>query len=462
MFAAMADHFIRQIKIARYFYISQYKQIDKASKKNIRKNQLGAMIDIYVRSLFSKDMSFFETASGKKLLKYIESVVHVEKIEAPNNSYFTVAINRKLVDPEKNELNIEKAAIEYEKARQMIDIHNNNALISLLIRFESFLTGYFEWLVKEYPAKYLSEKSIRYSDLIKFDFENLKKELSIEAANSIMSQPLDEWLKVIKSHKFDLSSLSKYLNEFTEIYYRRNIIVHNNGRINRQYLAGTHKNEAENPLGDELLTDKQYILDAFSISMVIVYGLLYASLKGNKNDRSEYLEFLFTSGFDHMMENDWVISSYIFALLMNDEAQDEMTCALSQINYWISYKNMGQFKDIKEEIKAKDFSAMDISIRMAKEMLLENYTEALPLLDEALLTGMTPNMVETWPLFIQFRKTRHYEDFRCKYAKELEQQIITPEDLNELKRSDKADEMHELRHALDENLDKIEDDTNKL
>jgi len=33
MFAAMADHFIRQIKIARYFYISQYKQIDKASKK---------------------------------------------------------------------------------------------------------------------------------------------------------------------------------------------------------------------------------------------------------------------------------------------------------------------------------------------------------------------------------------------------------------------------------------------
>lgn len=153
MFAAMADHFIRQIKIARYFYISQYKQIDKASKKNIRKNQLGAMIDIYVRSLFSKDMSFFETASGKKLLKYIESVVHVEKIEAPNNSYFTVAINRKLVDPEKNELNIEKAAIEYEKARQMIDIHNNNALISLLIRFESFLTGYFEWLVKEYPAK---------------------------------------------------------------------------------------------------------------------------------------------------------------------------------------------------------------------------------------------------------------------------------------------------------------------
>lgn len=151
-------------------------------------------------------------------MKYIESVVKVEEVETPNRHYYNVAINRKRVDSEKNELNIEKAAIEYEKARQMVDIHNNNALISLLIRFESFLTDYFEWLVKKYPNKYLNEKSIRYSELIKFDLENLKKELSVEAANGIMSQPLDEWLKVIKSHKFDLSTLSEYLNQFTEIY----------------------------------------------------------------------------------------------------------------------------------------------------------------------------------------------------------------------------------------------------
>lgn len=218
MFAAMADHFIRQIKIARYFYVSQYKQIDRVSKKNIKRNQFGAIVDMYLRSLSSGDMSFFETESGKKLLKYIESVVKVEEVETPNRHYYNVAINRKRVDSEKNELNIEKAAIEYEKARQMVDIHNNNALISLLIRFESFLTDYFEWLVKKYPNKYLNEKSIRYSELIKFDFENLKKELSVEAANGIMSQPLDEWLKVIKSHKFDLSTLSEYLNQFTEIY----------------------------------------------------------------------------------------------------------------------------------------------------------------------------------------------------------------------------------------------------
>lgn len=459
MFAAMADHFIRQIKIARHFYVSQYKQIERVSKKNIKKNQFGAIIDMYLRNLSSGDMSFFETESGKKLLKYIESVVKVEEVETPNRHYYSVAINRSRIDSEKNELNIEKAAIEYEKARQMLDIHNNNALISLLIRFESFLTDYFEWLVKKYPNKYLNEKSIRYSELIKFDFENLKKELSLEAANSIMSQPLDEWLRVIKSHKFDLSTLSMYLEQFTEIYYRRNVIVHNKGKVNRQYLTGIKKDESEHPLGEKLLTNRQYVMNAFNVSMVIVYGLLYASLKGNKDDEPEYLEFLFSSGFDHMMENDWIISGYIFELLIKDDAQDKITSTLCQINYWISCKNMGHFKDIKEEIERKDFSAMDVSIRMAKEILLENYEEAIPLLDESLLTGMTPNMVETWPLFIQFRKTKYYHEFRAKYAKELEQQIINPEDLNESKSSDKADELHELKHALEENTVGNEDGT---
>ena len=95
-------------------------------------------------------------------------------------------------------------------------------------------------------------------------------------------------------------------------------------------------------------------------------------------------------------------------------------------------------------------------------MLLENYEAAIPLLDEALLTEMTPNMVETWPLFIQFRKTKRYEEFRRKYAKELEHQIINPEDLNESMDSNKADELHELRHALGENAEGTEENSTEV
>lgn len=446
MFAAMAEHYIRQLKVVRHFYLSQYDYIERKAKKMMKKNAFGAMVDQYLRAFNSGDMSLFETESGKIMRRFIEDVVKIEKVVTPKYQYYNLEIDRKRVSPEKNELDVSKAAVEHEKARKMLEIHNNDALIALLIQFENFMNKYFEWLVKEYPTKYLTEKCIKYSDIVKFDFEDLKRELTAETANSIMSQPLAEWIKIIRSHKFDLSKITEYLDEFTEIYCRRNIVVHNSGKINRQYLSTAGKCKEERPLGEKLHADKKYVLRAFCVAMVIVYGILYASLKANQEDRAEYLDFLFNSGFDHMMEEDWDISFFIFGILINDNTEDKLTDAYSQINYWISCKNMGNFNVVKDEIEKADYSAMACSIRMAKEMLLENYELAIPLLDEALSSELTPDMVEKWPLFIQFRKTDHYKVFCEKYAKQLKMQALNPNELEATR--PETEDINDLKHSF--------------
>lgn len=460
MFAAMADHFIRQLKIVRHFYLSQYSYIDRKAKKAMKKNMFGAIVDQYLRALNSGDMLLFETDSGKTMRKIIEDAVKIERVAMSGCQYYNVEIDRKKVNPEKNELDVSKAAVEHEKARKMIDIHNSDAVISLLIQFENFLTSYFEWLIKKYPEKYLTDKCIKYSDLIKYDFEDLKKELTAEAANGIMSQPLGEWLRLIRSHKFDLSIIAEYLDEFTEIYYRRNLIVHNRGKVNRQYLSSAGKQREEKPLGESLNTDKKYVLNAFCVSMIIVYGILYASLKANQEDKSEYLNFLFNSGFDHMMEEDWNISYFIFGILITDQGADKLTDVYSQINYWISCKNMGKFDAIKQEVMAADFSAMACSIRMAKEMLLENYERAVPLLDEALASELTPDMVEKWPIFIQFRKTEHYKRFCEKYADRLEKQSLNPNELENSKAD--AEAINDLKESFCKGEDELVEENAEL
>lgn len=442
MFASMCDYFIRQIKIAKHYYISQYKQIERTTRTELRKTLFGAMTYTYVQALASGDMSFFETESGKHMREYLESAVKVSEKEGPKGKHFSIAIDRKKIDPIKHELNIEKASVVHERATQMLGIHNNNAIILLLIRFESFLTYYFMWLIEKYPQKYLSEKCIKYSEVLRYDYENLQKELSLDTANSIMGQPLDEWWKTIKSHKFDLSLLSEHMPSFTETYYRRNLIVHNNGKVNRQYLNGIKAPEGKYRLGETLPTDQQYVLNAFDTVMIIIYGLLYTSLKANPDDREEYTNLLFTEGFNHMVENDWSVSRFIYQILFKDNTQDALTKGLSQINYWISLKNMDCFEDCREEITQTDFSAMNVSLRMAKEMLLENYDTAIPLLDEALLCELTPDNVATWPLFIQFRKTKHYQEFKQKYAAQLDSQVIKSEELTEA-RTAEHDELKE-------------------
>ena len=78
--------------------------------------------------------------------------------------------------------------------------------------------------------------------------------------------------------------------------------------------------------------------------IIIVYGILYASLKVNKEDKDEYLKFLFSAGFDHMMEEEWDISYFIFALLIKEECnlfpvRVTFLCGsgleVSQIGKWI-------------------------------------------------------------------------------------------------------------------------------
>ena len=209
--------------------------------------------------------------------------------------------------------------------------------------------------------------------------------------------------------------------------------MHNNGKINRQYLAGIKADGRDYQLGKKLVTDRQYVLESISTTMIIVYGILYASIKVNKEDKDEYLEFLFSAGFEHMMEEDWSVSYFIFGLLINEECKNVLTNTLSQMNFWISCKNMGKFEQSKAEIEEVDYSAMNISVRMAKEILLENYKAAVPLMDEAMSCEMTPDVVETWPLFIQFRKTEYYKVFKEKYADRIEQQMLTSEDLESRK-----------------------------
>ena len=447
MFATMADFFSSQLKISRAYYVMQYKNVERAAKKGRKYNYLGAMIDLYLRKTVRGDTAFFETDSGRNILAMIQKTTTIEEIGEGDFKSFSVKYNRELVDAKQHELNIQKAAQEFEKYCQLMDIHNNNALVSMLIRLESFFQDYFEWLVKKYPDKYLQDKSIKYTEILKYDFDGVKQQLTREAADTILSQPLREWLRIIRTHKYKLDSLNPYLDEFNEMYYRRNIIVHNNSEVNRMYLSNVRGSTAA--LGTRLNTDKAYIMNAYSTSMIIVYGLLCATLKSSPDDLKHYLSFLFSAGFNHMLEGDWKIGKFIFSTLSQDDRQEEIDIILSQINLWICQKNSGEFKEIKEEIEKVDYSAMNASIKMAKEMLLNNYDLGTTFLEEAIKAGqLTPDIVETWPIFIQYKKSNQYKQFKERHATQIEEQSVRRDDLNVSESNSNDSSMQEIKENI--------------
>lgn len=430
MFAGMSQYFINQLKFSKSFYLTQYPGINHASQKAIKRNSFGKMIDIYMQCLVSGDMSPLETESGRSIRKKVEECAKITPVKRDDDTYFTIAINKNKINTRTNEVNIRKASLEFDKAVQMMEIHNNNAIMSLLVRFENFFHDYFKWLIQKYPDKYLNDKSIPFSELVKYNYDDMRSKLVTDTADEIMYEPMSEWLKILASHKIDLSPLGKYLKSFEEVYYRRNIIVHNNGKVNRQYLSAVYPAE-EGPAVDTKLTpNKEYIINAFDTAMIIIYGILYESLKCQNEDREGFVEYMFNAGFEHMMESEWAVSRFIFNLLLGDKTQDAIKQVLSRINYWLSMKSLGRYEEIKDEIEKADFSAMTSSIKMGKALLLENFEEAIPLMDEAIMANeLTPDLVETWPIFYQFRKTEYHTAFQERYSEPLKSQTIPGEDV---------------------------------
>ena len=163
MFAALADECINDINISKDFYLLQYDRVQLNSQEGIKRNFFGAMIHYYLSAKALNDTEFLETDLGKMLEKLANKAIEYEEINSMREIKYKIKIDKDIVNDRENELNLSKAVVEFDKFIQMKEMHDNNAIISLLIKFENFLTEYFKWLVGKYPEKYLNDKSYSFS-----------------------------------------------------------------------------------------------------------------------------------------------------------------------------------------------------------------------------------------------------------------------------------------------------------
>lgn len=89
---------------------------------------------------------------------------------------------------------------------------------------------------------------------------------------------LSDWAKFFQRMKIDMTRFALSWEDFAECFQRRHVIVHNGGRVSRQYLERVdpnwieqHKEEAQ--LGKVLRVNDEYLVKAFD-SFELVGSLL--------------------------------------------------------------------------------------------------------------------------------------------------------------------------------------------
>jgi len=138
-----------------------------------------------------------------------------------------------------------------------------NSLILLVSEFEYFLTRIFDLTFSIQPNALKSkDKKISYEDFLNNEkMDGVINKLIDKELDLIMQEDIDHVANILKKKfKLDLPKRQDW-KKFSEIFYRRNLLVHTRGKIDRKYLEKTKSKITRK----YLIVDEKYLTESISI-----------------------------------------------------------------------------------------------------------------------------------------------------------------------------------------------------
>lgn len=156
---------------------------------------------------------------------------------------------------------LEKIDFQINQKPEIIKDHIlKMGLIYLFSLFEAFNKDFFQTLFKFKPELMKTkDKHLNYEALLNFsDIDELHECIIQEEINSLGYLDIDQIVDtLIDKFKINLKEDFEYWKPLRENYYRRNIIVHNDGKISEIYLKKMSLEKGQ--LNEELNCDIDYL-----------------------------------------------------------------------------------------------------------------------------------------------------------------------------------------------------------
>lgn len=427
----LLTHTIQRIDSLEQFYQLEYKNIERKSKKGTNENRFGMLIDVYLNALTYADEEYKNTESFKALEKLMKKCVEVKNFSEDDNKKtisFTLKKCKYIKDTEN--FDVRKKTVEYQKYAEMPQIHSSNTLIMLIVRFEEFISNFITSIFLMFPDKYLNNKCVHFSEIEDLGTEEIKENIIIREVEGIMHQSYTEWFKLFESHKMSFEQCKEEMLLLREIYARRNILVHNSGRVNNIYLKNVRDSKYKS--GDLLTVDNTYLVNAFATIKTLIFAIIIESNKFNRDDKANLLDEVFGQGFEEMSKEHYSISAKVFDILQSIKSQSEQDRLASKVNYWISTKEIYGLSAIRKELDDFDTTALNTMFCLAKQLLLDDYDNATKSIEYMLSKDeINATIINDWPLFKNYRATSNFEELKTRNKEKFNLTILEPESSTE-------------------------------
>lgn len=424
--SGLLERALRDIDTLEEYYFEQFESTIKRVKKEHEKYKYGLAIYKFLCGRVHEEEK--PHCMSKAEEKFISEEVEIieDKQDKKNVQY-------KLRDPERYAKYELDPIIANRKAICLLEqprILNDSVIIMLLIKYENIISGIYKELLKSFPDAYLKEKSITYSEFISMNsnIAEIKKAFIESEIDDFMRRPLKEWYGVFEQKHKLCFEFGEEFERFKEIYYRRNVVVHNKGIANSSYIEGvSEKYKCNN--GTRLSPTDTYLMDAFNCTRIVLVETFWGFIKLSE-DKEDIIDDLFLIGYDYMQKGKWVVSKYIFNALGRIKGQSDADKWVNTVNYYISCKNLEGLDSIRKEVENMDTSLMKPRLSIAKPALLDDNRCVSSILEGIIGIDISVYEVKTWPLLLQYRESEEYKCFINKHADLFEIESCSADDIS--------------------------------
>lgn len=315
---------------------------------------------------------------------------------------------------------------ELKSANAAYSILPRNFVVSLVSQYDAYLGELYRALFQIKPElAFLLEKEFSFQDILKYqdldelkdfviekDIENLLRKSHFEQLTTLESR--------IKKHtgkEFTLTSNLPVLPVFIEVTERRNLFVHCNGIISRNYLENCSKHKVPNisklQIGNQLDVEPEYFAQAFQAIFEIGVKLGQVLWRKFLPNNSEQADININNLCFDLIQSGYYDLAFVLLKFVSEEIPSKSTAKLKKtiiINKALACYLLDDKKKCNRILKSEDWS-IGIHFQLAVAVLKENFDEATKLMikigpnDE----DFDASNYQEWPLFNRFRDTDEFK-----------------------------------------------------
>jgi hypothetical protein len=347
------------------------------------------------------------------------------------NELFFEYVNENEKDAKYLDPNIVKEVVlECECMRVVVNTMLTTSLISI---FEGFIAIVYKSLIMNAPIKYFENAQIGISRIIEEDIKTIVDKEVSNLVTKNMSEPFNVIKSIESKEQVKIFNDSDLLDKVSEINLIRNLYAHNNGNIDEIYISKSkNKHKLKLKSGEKIrfnITEAMTMIETMYMAIFIIY---YSIVNAQYNGNLEWHEHLHNQIFKLLQVKEYKICEFMYKIMSankNFEFKDKL---IYKINYLISLKEQNKKKDLNDELKMLDVSAVETRFKIAKKCLENKNQEVYEDLIESFPNSFDAKSIKTFPLFISFRNSEYYSMLVGKFKKEFNVQQYDNNDMQEI------------------------------